>query len=189
MFTLIGVFAKIVAAIVVVIALMQISTMVTAEPQPHRFLNLQSEGIWPNTPFRVARKKQTYERVPAPRDPFPFKFRADREFNALNGHQFKYKGTVYTLVGAPVFARNAVCKKSDGRRYACGLNAFRALNNAMRGRFLECRISNSRTSTLSAYCVHNGRSIGDRLKTLHRSLGLDDAGSTEREQINLGRNE
>lgn len=164
MFALSRVFARIVTAILAVFALMQVSTAVTAEPQPHRFLNMQTQGIWSSVPVRIERERQTFERLPTPPDPFPFKFRADGQFRALNSHQFKYKGAVYTLVGAPVIPRKAVCRKADGRRYACGLNAFRSLDSAMRGRFVECRLSNDRTLTPNAYCVNNGRVISDLLR-------------------------
>ncbi len=162
---LLSVCSKIAAVVVATVIFMQVTTVVLAEPKPHRFLNLHSVTIWTSTPFRVAREQQRYERIPAPPDPFPFKFRADRDFSALNSHQFKYKGEIYTLIGAPVVARNAVCKKEDGKRYACGLSAFRALSNAMRGRFVECRLSNSRTSKQTAICVNNGRPIVDLLST------------------------
>lgn len=159
-----SVFSKIATVLVAWVLFMQVTTAVFAESQPHRFLNLQSDTIWTSIPFRVAREQQTYERIPTPPDPFPFKFRADSQFRALNSHQFTFKGEVYTLVGAPIVARNAVCRKADGRKYACGLNAFRALNNVMRGRFLECHLSRDRMSAPSASCVSNGRPIADLLK-------------------------
>ena len=157
------VISKIVTAVIAVAIMMQLSTTVTAETRPHQFLNMQTDGIWSSVPTRVDQNHQVFERIPTPPDQFPFKFRADRQFHAVNSHQFKYKGTIYTLVGAPVIPRTMVCRKADGKRYACGLNAFRSLDNVMRGKFVECRINDDKMMSPVVFCINNGRMIAELL--------------------------
>ncbi|MGG2474041.1 thermonuclease family protein, partial [Rhizobium sp. BR5] len=40
---------------------------------------------------------------------------------------FTFKGQEFRLAGVEEIERNRVCSGPDGRRYACGLNAFKAL--------------------------------------------------------------
>ncbi len=110
------------------------------EPMRHPGLELNDQAVWPSNPIHIDVSRQTYERLPSPSDPFPLKFLADRQFKVLDNGSFALGSSSYRLSGVVPIARNLVCSNETGHKYACGLNAFKALDNAMRKRFVECRI-------------------------------------------------
>lgn len=102
-------------------------------------LAANTETLWTISPVRVDPRRQTYERVPTPPDLFPLKMHADQRLRVVSSNRFTFKGQEFRLAGVAEVDRNRVCPGADGRRYACGLNAFKALENRLRGRYLECR--------------------------------------------------
>lgn len=141
-----------------VLAGMHAASAVMSEPPAQRKLDMTAQTVWTLTPVRVDPSKQTYERLPTPPDPYPVKFRADRSVRVLDNVTFERKGKRYRVSDAPVVARNQVCVEG-GKRYACGLRAFKALDNAIRGKYLECRIGTEIDAVATAECRVNGRDL------------------------------
>ncbi len=161
---LLSVLLKIVVSVAAIVLLMRITSPVMVEPEAHRFLNMETAGIWSSAPVRVERASQDYQRIPAPPDPFPFKFRADRKFKALDSARFQYDGKIYHISGAPLIPRNRICRNPAGAKYACGLNAFKALDNSMRGRFVECKIGGAEQPEATVTCRVNGIDVAEFLR-------------------------
>lgn len=132
------------------------------EPPQYR-LDMTAQTLWTAKPVRIDRSRQNYERLPAPIDPWPLKFRGDRSVRIIDSATFERQGQRYRLAGAPVVARAEVCKDDQGRRTACGLKAFKALDNALRGKFVECRVDAGDEAVSTTRCRVNGQDLAELL--------------------------
>jgi endonuclease YncB( thermonuclease family) len=128
-------------------------------PPAHEFLNMSSEGLWTSVPTRVDPRSAAFERIAPQVDPFPFKFRAGSAFKVLHSARFQVEGVEYQLIGAPSIARRQTCTNVEGRKYACGLKAFKALDNALRGRLVECAVSGLNGNRKQVQCRVNGQDV------------------------------
>jgi len=153
------VIARIVASLAFVWAAVSLANAIGTEPDAHKFLNMESEGVWTSLPTRVDPESQTFQRLPTPPDPFPLKLRAGSTFKVLSSASFQIDGVDYKLVGAPALERNKVCVNSEGRKFACGLKAFKALDNALRGRSFECAFEGNVADRRLAQCNVNGHEV------------------------------
>jgi endonuclease YncB( thermonuclease family) len=122
-------------------------------------LAANTEMLWTTAPVRVDPRHQNYERIPTPPDPYPLKIYADQRLRVVSNNRFTFKGQEFRLAGMEDIDRNRVCAGSDGRRYACGLNAFKALENRLRGKYLECRVQEEDGAVHSVECRINGRDL------------------------------
>ncbi len=128
-------------------------------------LDVSAEGLWTNVPMKVANAQhQAFERLPVPPDPYPFKFRADGRWRALENNRFSFNGVSYRVADLNPVERGRVCIDTQGRRFACGLNAFKALGNIVRGKFLECRVLASEDAEKTAECVIEGKTLAQILR-------------------------
>ncbi len=121
-------------------------------------LAANTELLWTTSPVRVDTRRQNYERIPTPPDLYPLKMHADQRLRVISSSRFTFKGEEFRLAGVEEIERNRICSGSDGRRYACGLNAFKALQNRLRGRYLECRVVEA-SSPSSLECRINGQDV------------------------------
>lgn len=127
-------------------------------------LDVSAESLWTNAPVRVANpQNQQFERLPVPPDPYPLKFRADARWRALDNNRFSFNGVSYRIADLAPVERTRVCIDAQGRRFACGLNAFKALGNIVRGKFLECRILPDEDVEKTAECVIEGKTLAQIL--------------------------
>ncbi|CDN94014.1 hypothetical protein [Agrobacterium tumefaciens] len=122
-------------------------------------LAANTEMLWTTSPVRVDPRRQNYERIPTPPDLYPLKMHADQRLRVVASNRFTFKGQEFRLAGVEEVDRNRVCTGSDGRRYACGLNAFKALENRLRGRYLECRVVEEGAAARSIECRINGQDV------------------------------
>lgn len=122
-------------------------------------LAANTEMLWTTSPVRVDPRLQNYERIPTPPDLYPLKMHADQRLRVVASNRFTFKGQEFRLAGVEEVDRNRVCAGSDGRRYACGLNAFKALENRLRGRYLECRVVEDGAVARSVECRINGQDV------------------------------
>ncbi|MFK0208553.1 thermonuclease family protein [Agrobacterium sp. NPDC090283] len=123
-------------------------------------LAANTELLWTTAPVRVGPRSQTYERIPIPPDLYPLKMHADQRLRVISSSRFTFKGEEFRLAGVEEIERNRVCTGPDGRRYACGLNAFKALQNLLRGRYLECReMGEEGSAARSVECRINGQDV------------------------------
>lgn len=122
-------------------------------------LAANTEMLWTTSPVRVDPRRQNYERIPTPPDLYPLKMHADQRLRVVASNRFTFKGQEFRLAGVEEVDRNRVCTGSDGRRYACGLNAFKALENRLRGRYLECRVVEEGAAARSVECRINGQDV------------------------------
>ncbi|AAK89330.1 hypothetical protein EN41_00450 [Agrobacterium tumefaciens] len=123
-------------------------------------LAANTELLWTTAPVRVDPRSQTYERIATPPDLYPLKMHADQRLRVISSSRFTFKGEEFQLAGVEEIERNRVCTGPDGRRYACGLNAFKALQNRLRGRYLECReMGEERSTPRSVECRINGQDV------------------------------
>ncbi|UXS34437.1 thermonuclease family protein [Agrobacterium tumefaciens] len=122
-------------------------------------LAANTEMLWTTSPVRVDPRRQNYERIPTPPDLYPLKMHADQRLRVVASNRFTFKGQEFRLAGVEEVDRNRVCAGSDGRRYACGLNAFKALENRLRGRYLECRVVEEGAAARSIECRINGQDV------------------------------
>ncbi len=122
-------------------------------------LAANTEMLWTTSPVRVDPRRQNYERIPTPPDLYPLKMHADQRLRVVASNRFTFKGQEFRLAGVEEVDRNRVCTGSDGRRYACGLNAFKALENRLRGRYLECRVVVEGAAARSVECRINGQDV------------------------------
>ena len=127
-------------------------------------LDVRAESLWTNAPVKVANAQhQQFERLPVPPDPYPLKFRADGRWRALDNYRFSFNGVSYRVAELEPIERSRVCIDEQGRRFACGLNAFKALGNIVRGKFLECRILSDEDAERTAECVIEGKTLAQIL--------------------------
>lgn len=124
-----------------------------------RRFDMSAGTIWTAEPVRVDPRRQTYERIPLPPDPFPLKLRANAAFRVLTNNSFSVNGRNFHLAGIERMERNKICTRADGRRFACGLNAFKALERAVRGRLLECRVVGEDDAGQAVECRIGGRDL------------------------------
>lgn len=127
-------------------------------------LNVSAESLWTNVPVKVENAQhQQFERLPVPPDPYPLKFRADGRWRALDNNRFSFNGVNYRVMDLSPVERSRICIDAQGRRFACGLNAFKALGNVVRGKFLECRVLPGDDAEKTAECVIDGKSLAQIL--------------------------
>ena len=144
----------------VAIAGMRIASLVNGETASALAgLAANTEQLWTTSPVRVDPIRQEYERVPTPPDPFPLKMHADQRLRVISSSRFTFKNEEFRLAGVEEVERNRVCTTPDGRRYACGLNAFKALENLLRGRYIECRVVRESGALRSLECRINGQDV------------------------------
>lgn len=143
----------------------QVATETSGSPTSRNVrLDVSAEGLWTNVPVKVVNaQNQEFERLPVPPDPYPLKFRADGRWRALDSNHFSFNGVTYRVMDLVPVERNRVCIDAQGRRFACGLNAFKALGNIVRGKFLECRILPGEDAEMTADCVIDGKSLAQIL--------------------------
>ncbi|MDH7804036.1 MULTISPECIES: thermonuclease family protein [unclassified Rhizobium] len=122
-------------------------------------LAANTEMLWTTAPVRVDPRHQNYERIPTPPDPYPLKIYADQRLRVVSNNRFTFKGQEFRLARVEDIDRNRVCAGPDGRRYACGLNAFKALENRLRGKYLECRVLEEGDAARSVECRINGQDV------------------------------
>lgn len=125
-------------------------------------------GIWTTEPVKVNRDRQDFVRLPTPPDPYPMKFRAGGDpvksragsaVRVLANNLIEVEGQKLRLAGVEAVARNAVCTAENGRRFACGLNAYKALENALRGKLVECRVVGEEADERTVECRINGKDL------------------------------
>ncbi|WP_306411924.1 thermonuclease family protein [Ectorhizobium quercum] len=154
-------------ALVVFLAIIavRVATVIGTGPSaaPVAKLTAGTESLWPTYPVRVETRRQDFERLPTPPDPFPLKLRADFRLRVTANNAFTYQGEPFRLAGVEPVERNRVCTTEDGRRYACGLNAFKRLENTVRRRYLECRIVSEDAQGKTVECVINNTDLRDLL--------------------------
>lgn len=157
--------AQIAFVLFVGILLIQVMTKVSSPETAHRArLDVTADSLWTSEPVKVAdASHQQFERLPAPPDPYPLKFRADARWRALDSNRFSFNGAIYRVADLLPVERNRVCIDTQGRRFACGLNAFKALGNVVRGKFLECRILPGEDAEKTAECVIEGKPLAQIL--------------------------
>lgn len=127
-------------------------------------LDVRAESLWTNAPVKVANAQhQQFERLPVTPDPYPLKFRADGRWRALDNYRFSFNGVSYRIAELEPIERSRVCIDKQGRRFACGLNAFKALGNIVRGKFLECRVLSDEEAEKIAECVIEGETLAQIL--------------------------
>ncbi|KJF69831.1 hypothetical protein [Rhizobium nepotum] len=122
-------------------------------------LAANTEMLWTTSPVRVDPRHQNFERIPTPPDPYPLKIYADQRLRVVSNNRFTFKGQEFRLTGVEDIDRNRVCAGPDGRRYACGLNAYKALENRLRGKYLECHVVEEGGGVLSVECWINGQDL------------------------------
>jgi len=157
--TFFSLLSRIIVSALFVLAGVKLASSIVAEPEPHRFLNMKSEGIWTNVPVQVDPSLQAFQRLPTQPAPFSLKLRAGPTFRVLDSASFQIDGVRYKLVGAPDVDRKKVCTSADGKKYACGLNALKALDNAIRGRSIECALTGAMGDDQLAQCRVNGQGV------------------------------
>ncbi len=142
------------------IAGIRIASLMNGEAAyPATGLSANTETLWTTSPVRVDPRHQNYERIPTPPDPYPLKIYADQRLRVASNNRFTFKGQEFRLAGVEDIDRNRVCVGPDGRRYACGLNAFKALENRLRGKYLECRVLEEGSGVPSVECRINGQDV------------------------------
>jgi endonuclease YncB( thermonuclease family) len=78
----------------------------------------------------------------------------------VDGGTLKAGGTTITLDGIQVRDAEAVCKDSQGRKWACGTRARAALTRLIRGRAVECKVPPSaKPKTMTARCTVGGTDL------------------------------
>ncbi|MBO0133055.1 thermonuclease family protein [Agrobacterium burrii] len=135
-------------------------------------LAANTEMLWTTSPVKVDTRHQNYERIPTPPDPYPLKIHGDQRLRVVASNRFTFKGQEFRLAGVEDIDRNRVCAGADGRRYACGLNAFKALENRLRGKYLECRVVVEGGAVQIVECRIKGQDV----RTLLRETILPVAG-------------
>ncbi|MFK0383768.1 thermonuclease family protein [Rhizobium sp. RM] len=127
--------------------------------EPAARLATHTEMVWTTAPVRVNVETQNFERIPTPPDPFPLKMHADQSFRVTSNNGFVFKEQEYRLDGVETVERNKVCLDLEGRRFACGLNAFKKLENRIRGKYLECRVVGQVEQVSLVECQINGQDV------------------------------
>ena len=97
-----------------------------------------SEILWTDSPVRVDRASQTYERLP-PRDYYPRlpdKIVMGARPDILDGGSFRVDGELYLfrhIIAPPV---DVLCTGHGGRRWTCGRQSMLQLRSALAGQTL-----------------------------------------------------
>ena len=129
-------------------------------------LDVRSDQGWTSVPVRIDPSSQAYERLPVPPDPLPLKFRAGSNVRTIDSASFELDGKRYRLEGARMIDRTKICTDKSGHRYSCGLRAFKALDNILRGAFVECAVVDSQHHLEFVKCSTNGQDVAQRLQRL-----------------------
>nr|WP_099056023.1 hypothetical protein [Rhizobium sp. ACO-34A] len=91
------------------------------------------------------------------------KLRAPGRLRVIDNTTFRYDGADFRLAGVTPVERGKVCTTSAGQRQACGLKAFKALDNVLRNQRVECRVIEGATSEHEVECVVDGSDLRDML--------------------------
>ncbi|MCM2401618.1 thermonuclease family protein [Rhizobium sp. S153] len=155
--------SRLAAAILLVIGGINLASAWADGDTTIRHLDMSSEVVWTQTPVVVDRSSQTYERVAPVTDPYPMKLRTAGRLRVIDNTTFRYGGADFRLAGVAPIERGKVCMTSAGQRQACGLKAFKALDNVLRNQRVECRIVGGAASEHEVECVVDGSDLRDML--------------------------
>lgn len=131
------------------------SLTAATEAQTDTFLKADdsSSAIWTTEPVKVNPALQSYKRIPTPPDPYPLKLRIAADRFVLTNNTFLAGGDTFRFANVAPVERNKVCLDAAGRRFACGLQAYKALQNAVRRKRLECRVVALATDAKVVECL------------------------------------
>lgn len=122
-----------------------------------RKLDMSSEPIWPQEIRRVDPHDQDLERIAPSRSSqqpsgnYPLTLLPDGSLRVLDGGSFSYKGIRYRLSGIRPLSALQLCKRSDGKRWTCGLRA-RILLRQLVSRSAACRIEAELVDETTVQC-------------------------------------
>lgn len=151
--------------IFIVLVGVRLATAISDDPQAagHPRLDVSSATIWTTEPTKVDPGRQGFERLPGIVDPYPLKFAAGRKRMILSNAEFKIGETRFRLQGVEPVPRNKVCADVSGRRFACGLSAYKALDNLISRKSFECRPLGGDAGDMLVECRIGDRDLRDFL--------------------------
>lgn len=160
---LLELFTRLATAILLITGGVALTSIWPGDGSSSHHLDVTSEVVWTQTPVVVDRSSQTYERVaPAP-DPYPMKLRTAERIRVIDNTTFRYEGADFRLAGVPPIERGKICTTKAGVRQACGLRAFKALDNVLRNQRVECRIVGGATDAQEVECAVDGSDLRNLL--------------------------
>ncbi|NGO65126.1 thermonuclease family protein [Rhizobium daejeonense] len=155
--------SRLAAAIMLVISLVYLASSWTDGSTPSHHLDISSQVVWTQNPVVIDRSIQTYERIAPATDPYPVKLRTANRIRVMDNTTFRYDGTDFRLAGVAPIERDRICMTRSGRRQACGLKAFKALDNVLRNQRVECRVIRGAESGQEVECIVDGSDLRDML--------------------------
>ncbi len=128
-------------------------------------LQSRSEGLWTQVPVSVDVARQGFERLkaapqPAQRSVFPLTLLPARGLRVLDNARFLSDGVTYRIADVAIIDRSRICLDPQGKRYACGLKALKALDNAIRGKRLNCRVARALETMTVVDCMVGRQDLG-----------------------------
>ncbi len=166
MLALLDLLARLAAAVLLVTAGIALSSGWAQETSSDRRLDIRSEVVWTQVPVSIDRSAQTYERIAPATDPYPLKLQATRRLHVIDNSTFRYDGSDFRLAGVTPVERGRICVTGEGLRQACGLKAFKALDNALRSPHVECRVVRPEAATREVECAVDGSDLRNLLPQL-----------------------
>ncbi|PZU82891.1 MAG: hypothetical protein DI528_18455 [Shinella sp.] len=155
--------SRLAAAILLVIGGITLaSAWADVDTTVHHF-DVSSQVVWTQTPVVVDRSSQIYERVAPVADPYPIKLRTAGGLRVIDNTTFQYDGSDFRLAGVVPIERGKICTTGAGQRQACGLRAFKALDNVLRNQRVECRVVGGAASGQEVECVVDGSDLREML--------------------------
>lgn len=139
------------------LALMLAATAVRGEEAP----------LWTQTPVRIDRAKQSYERLPAvkvARDDRVWIFVSER-IRMIDSGAFEFGGRQYRLTQIHPIQAKRLCKAVDGGRWPCGRLSVVFLGNLVRGKRLLCEVDATDKVVKLSNCAVGKRDIATEIVT------------------------
>ena len=146
-------------------------------PAPVAGLSTKTEGLWTQAPVKVDPARQGFERLkaappPSASDLFPLKLVLGRGLRIIDNATFLNGDVTYRVANIPIIDRRRICMDAVGKRYACGLKALKALDNAIRGKRLACRKERISAGVTVVDCMVRDRSLSRMLSAALSGDGL-----------------
>lgn len=131
--------------------------------------------LWPESPIRIDRSRQHYQRLPALQKPVDKRvwITVPSRITILDGARFSFDGKTYRIDRIRPISTTRICHDDDGTRWTCGRAAAVLLGNLVRGKRLLCDLASGDKENVLDRCESGTRDVAAEI--LASGLGRTDA--------------
>jgi endonuclease YncB( thermonuclease family) len=127
----------------------------------------EENNLWPQTPVRIDRSKQHYERLPAVQVAIDRRtwFIVPPRIMVLDSARFSADGKIYHISDIRPVQPKRLCDSIGGGKWGCGRLAAILLGNLVRGRKLLCTVVPGEKETVLERCGSGNKDVAAEILT------------------------